>query len=382
MKKIILHICFKFQLFVLKMSYLAHREPKVRKDWLVAGFETASMLQNLAKALPSSTSVNFASNKFYNFSYDVTLYSTNIFQLIWNVFYVPFLFGSLLKSHNGVIYLGAAGFVTAGKDGRASEFAFVKSLNKSLICYFVGSEIRSFKLLNQFAETMQRDVITTYQHLSNPGVNSDINEDNRKKLGFAATKYADHIFNPSVDQMAYIDRYTHPCLYFLPDNMFKQNLSKFSNVEEFVICHGPSSPIIKGTQLVRAAIKKLKMEGYKIRYVELINMPHSELLNNLEVAHIVLNEFYAFVPGIFAAEAMAHSCAVLTSADPAIETSLGIGFDDSWVVTPYWLIYDKLKCLLDNPESISLYAAKGYDFAKRHYKYNKASEKFRMLVSQ
>ncbi len=382
MKKTVLYICFKLQLFILKLSYYAHREPVVKKDWIVAGFETASMLKNLAQALPSSTSVNFASNRFYNFNYDVTLYSSNILQRIWQVFYIPFLLGCLLKKHNGIIYLGSAGFITAAKDGRTSEFAFAKSLNKKLICYFVGSEIRSFKLLNQFAERMELDVITTYQPFSNPGINSDFNENNRKNLGCAASKFADHIFNPAIDQMAYIDRYTHPCLYFLPDSMFKNNLSKFSNVQEFIVCHGPSSPIIKGTQLVRAAIKKLKMEGYKIKYIELINMPHSELLKNLEVAHIVLNEFYAFVPGIFAAEAMAHSCAVLTSADPAIETSLAKDFDDSWVVTPYWLIYDKLKFLLDNPESITLYAKQGYEFAEQHYRYNKASEKFRMLVGQ
>lgn len=381
MKKILLFWCQQFQLFILKLSYALHKNSSNKKEWIVAGAETASMLQNLAKALPSSTCVNFAPNKFYSFSYDITFYASNLIKQLWLIWYIPFVFGRLLRQHKGVIYLGASGFITSARDGRATEFSYLKSLEKKVICYFVGSEIRSFKLLSEYAKAHELDVITTYQSFSNPGIDSPANENARKLLGEAANQYADHIFNPSVDQMAYIDRYTHPSLYFLPDTMFNKNAEKFSDINEIIICHGPSSPLIKGTPLVRAAIKKLKTEGYNFKYVELINIPHSDLLKQLKQAHIVLNEFYAFVPGIFAAEAMANHCAVLTSADPVIEPSVGTDFDDAWIVTPYWQIYDKLKMLLENPELIEVYASKGFDWACRSYHHEKAASRFRRLVN-
>jgi hypothetical protein len=354
---------------------------KKQNGWVVVANETASMLKNISKALPNSVSVNFSPNRFYDFSYDYEVYPGKGVLKVFKLIYAPLLLGYLLNKYDKFLYLGAAGFISPYVDGREKEFKFIKKTNKKLVLYFLGSEIRSFKLLDVFSRKNEMDVVTTYQMISHAGIDSIENESARKQLGQVADKYADVIFNPSTDQMAYIKRDTYPCVYFLKDDLFKPNFNKFDQLNEIIILHGPSSPIIKGTPLVRAVIKKLKAEGYKFKYVELVNVSHGSILKALSEAHIVLNEFYAFVPGVFGVEAMANSCALLTSADKNIEATLDDGANEAWKVTPYWLVYDNLKFFLDNPKMIKLQAMAGYQWAKNNCTYSAGAKKMNDIIN-
>jgi hypothetical protein len=273
------------------------------------------------------------------------------------------------------LYLGDTGFLLQRLDGRAFEFRFLKSKGKRLVCSFLGTEIRSYRLLMEYAREHELEVITSYDHIVLPQVLTAGWEERRQLLARSADEYADVIFNAPVDQMAYITRPVQPLVYFCPSEQFRRCDAKFERVERIKIVHAPSSPIIKGTPLVRAAIKKLRVEGYRFDYVELSGVPHHVVLESLERAHIVLNEFYAFVPGQFGVEAMAAHCALLTSADEAIEPSLPAGSNQAWVVTPYWQIYDNLKMLLDDVSLIKRYADRGYAWASEHCEYGAARRK-------
>jgi hypothetical protein len=371
------------QMMLVKISYfICCLFIKNKQDgWVVVAVETASMLKNISSALPNSVAVNFAPNRFYDFNYDYEIYPKKGIFKIGNLIYSSLLFGYLLSQYDKFLYLGGIGFVSPYVDGRQQEFEFIKSLHKKLVCYFLGSEIRSFELLNKFAQERSIDVLTTYQAISHAGINSPENEYNRKQLGEVADKFADAIFNPSTDQMAYIKRKTLSCIYFLPDDLFNSSLNKFNDISEIIVLHGPSSPLIKGTPIVRAAIKKLQAEGYKFKYVELINVPHEQMLTTLKSAHIVLNEFYAFVPGVFGLEAMASSCVLLTSADRTIEPTLDEGANEAWKVTPYWSVYDNLKLYLDNPEMMKPQATAGYMWAKQHCTYAAGAKKIKDIIN-
>jgi len=339
------------------------------------------MLKNISHALPDSVSVNFAPHRFYDFNYDYQIYTVSKLSRLKNDLISAFLLGYLMNQYERFLYIGATGFLINNKDGRAKEFEFLKSKGKILTCYFLGSEIRSFNLLGDYAKQHNIDVITTYQSISHPGINSAKKEKLRKGLAEAADRYADYIFNPAVDQMTYIKHDTYPFIYFLGDDIFHKHLNKFDNPKEIIILHGSSSPIIKGTPLVRAAIKKLQKEGYHFKYLEMIEVSHSELLEALQSAHIVLNQFYCFVPGTFGMEAIANSCVLLTSADEEIETSLDEGANEAWVVTPYWDIYDNLKMLLDNPDSMKPQAKAGYDWALKNGSYEAGAKKLNHIVN-
>jgi len=383
-KKIVVVIISNLQMIVAMFSFyifnLLNYKNNIKSGWVIVGAETASCLKNISSALPDSVSVNFVPNKYYSFDYTFKIYSINIMNKFYNLFYAPILFGYLMSTHHKFMYLGSMGFLKYC-DGRAGEFEFLKTKNKKLICYFLGSEVRSFELLNKFGNNNNLDVITTYQAISHVGINSTEREHKRKLLAEVSDKYADIIFNPSVDQMAYIKRKTYPFIYFIDPLLFEYSQSKFNNVDELVVLHCPTSPIIKGTPLVRAAIKKLQIEGYKFKYIELINQPNKKVLESLKIAHIVLNQFYAFSPGVFAIEALATSCALLTSADETIETSLEKGANEAWKVTPYWSVYDNLKYFLDNPDEIKKQALSGHSWAKEHCTYDSGAKKINEIVN-
>jgi len=371
------------QCVILRISYALcfFVKIKINNGCVVAGAETAGMLKNISLVLPNSTSVNFSPNKFYGFEYDYQLYPKKGIKKVVNLFYAPVVLGYLMRKNSSFIYLGDGGFLNLYLDGRLSEFKFIKQKNKKITCYFLGSEIRSYSLLDNFGVSKDIDTLTTYERYSSVGIDSLDNENKRKRLAKSAEKYADDIFNAPVDQMTYIERDVHEPLYFYPDSGFYKANEKFDNLNVINILHSPTSPIVKGTQLVHAAIKKLKMEGYIFNYLELKNSSNTQVLAALKESHIVLNQFYAFVPGVFGIEALAHNCAMLTSADNKIEPSLGPDANEAWMVTPYWQIYDNLKYLLDNPDEIKVYADRGFAWAFDNCRASVNGQRFNSIIN-
>ena len=74
--------------------------------------------------------------------------------------------------------------------------------------------------------------------------------------------------------------------YRLPSDVPANNLTP-------LVLHAPSNPEIKGTSIIREAVKELKESGYKFDYQELINVPHEEVLNKLKICSFVINELYS-----------------------------------------------------------------------------------------
>jgi len=366
MKKKLIVFYFKIQVFFFTIFNFLFRIIYKQKNTTVIGVEEiASFLSNIKKVIPFSVNVNFNFNKFYNYSYDYDL--SAIKPRVFKGIYSAILLAYLSSKHKNFIYISGAGFFISDVDGRETEFRLLKSKGCNVLCFYTGSDIRSFLLMDKFSHENEIDVITTYQRISHKNIDSKENEAKRKMLAIASEKYADAIFNPNIDQMSYFKRPTHSILYFVEKKQIREYPDKFSNNEIVKIVHAPSSPIIKGTPLVRAAIKKLKEEGYIFNYVELIDKPNKVVLEELSTAHIVLNQFYAFVPSVFGIEAMANNAVLLTSADKNIEPSLQGEANEAWVVTPYWLVYDKLKEQLDKTMlELKEQADKGTEWVKKY----------------
>lgn len=349
-----------------------------KEEYVVGVDEVASILHNLSTSLPGAVGVCLFKNPYYEFKYRYNLgaFSGHLSRLVFG----PILLGALAVRYRKFVYIGGNGFLFSQHDGRAREFEFLKRQKNFVVCYFTGSEIRSFELLGSYARKNKIDVITTYQPFSSVGIDSPVKEERRKALALAADKFADVIFNPPTDQMSYIERETLPFLYFYPDERIRRVPSKWQEVKSLVIVHAPSSPLIKGTPLVRAAIKKLILDGYDFEYIELIGVPHSKVLETIKRAHIVLNEFYAFVPGVFGVEAMAANAVLLTSADREVEPTLFEGANEAWVVTPYWMIYENLKSQLDHPDTLQRQADRGTSWVQEYCSYSSSSARFRDYV--
>jgi hypothetical protein len=346
---ILLKIVFFWQKILLNISIFVFKPfaPKEKKGIVVGIEEIASLLFSMGGALKGAKTVNFIKHPFYEQDYDYYFGRYKFFRRIRHVI-SPIVLGFLMVRYKTFIYISGNGYLIKHIDGRDYEFSKLQEYGCHIVCYFTGSDIRSFKLLNEFGKKHNMDVITTYLAMTNTGIESEPNESIRKMLGRSADKYASAIFNSSTDQMAYIERICNSFLYFVDEQKIKYLPKKFEQKKK-VVLHAPSLPIIKGTPIVRAAVKQLFEEGYDFEYIELTGVSNIQVMAELEKAHIVLNEFYALVPGVFGIEAMMNNAVLLTSADEKLEPTLFQGANKAWIVTPYWRVYNNLKQALDSP---------------------------------
>lgn len=349
---------------VLRLSYALHslRGYSADERVVIGAEEVAAILHGLARSIDGSVSVCLRRPAYYRFTYDHEGSPRRPVRWLQG----PWLLGKLIRQHRKFIYLAEQGFLLP-VDGRRFEFEFLVGRDAQVVCVFTGSEIRSHQLLNEFGERRGRDVVTTYQGLVEPGIGGPDREARRRRLARVADDHAMAIVNPPVDQMSWFRRPTLPFPYFALDENIAERPEKWNRPERLVVVHAPTSPIIKGTPLVRAAVTGMREEGFDFEYVELNGVSHEEVTEALRRAHVVLNQFYSFVPGMLGMEAMAANAVVLTSADPRVEPSLPEDAARAWVVTPAWAVMDELRRVLSAETStLQQQADRGTAWVREH----------------
>lgn len=364
-------ILFAVQKVLLVFGYWCFRVSARRHvaapsiSWVVGPNEIASMVYNVSKAIPGSHSVSLSANSYYNYEYDSTVRVKGMSRLAAasRIVRTPLLLARLMTRAQGFVYVGPSGFLLDQIDRRRFEFAFIKKHGLRIVCYWTGSDIRSTRRMNELEARTGLANISTYIRSVNPVFGTDAHEDALREIARVADKYADAMFNNSTDHLSYLTSTSEPFLYLTPDEAFVWDTDKFEDLSRLVVTHASTSPIIKGTQLVRAAVAKLKIEGYSFDYVELIGVSHGVVMSELARTHIALNHFYGFNPTVFGMEALASQCVVMMSADETIETSLPDDANRAWMVTRNYEVYDNLKYLLDHPTELPSLARRGQTWA-------------------
>jgi hypothetical protein len=376
LQKVTLHLTWSFY---RQFPFLVGSKCK----WTVGTCEIAAFLKNITGSLDGAVSVCLTHNVFYqDTQYDYAANPSRFLLLrkLHTAFYGPFLLGYLLNNADGFIFLWSSGFL-AINDGREYEFNFIKKRGKKIVCFFLGNDSRSVVKEKEMGAKLDLDVAANYYKYVYPHFSSPQYDLEKIRIARVAQKHADFIFNADVDQSSYLTNKSLPFMYFFPDNKIRSDFKKFNDKSNPLIIHAPSSAIIKGTQLVRAAIKKLRNNGYLFRYIELEGVPNSVVLEKLEEAHIVLNEFYMFTPGMFGIEAMANCCVLITAADEFIEKSLPEGSNKAWISTKYFEVYDNLKKLLDSPSSWEEISRAGNEWVRIHAASSSSGKKFQNIIS-
>lgn len=346
----------------LWLSFALHRRRHKRHrgdaiDWVVGPFEIAAVVYRITEALPSSESALLKPHPFYTYTYDWV--APHVRGRVRSWILGPWKLGELMSRARGFVYVSGSGFLDHVYDGRRYEFEYLKRHGKKIVCYFTGSDIRSLRLAAERERRTGRPNIATYIPETSPVLASDEYEREREQLARVADEFADMTFNADVDQQGYLRRSSERYLYFYPDEDITNDFSKFSRVDVPVIVHAASSPVIKGTQLVRAAIDELRAEGRTFEYIELLRQPHSEVRAALARAHIVMNHFFGDTPAVFGVESLAAGCVVLMSADERIEPMLPPGSNSAWIVTPHYRVTSHLRAVLDAPETWEAQARTG-----------------------
>ena len=266
-----------------------------------------------------------------------------------------------------MLYLGANGFLVTEVDERQHEYEYLRKRGMRISCIFGGSEIRSIRRMQEKYGVLGEggmETIADYaaQGLSEPEI--EVLETRISRRAELAEHYCTRVWNSPNDQLSYFRGATETFQPFLMAQEFNLNLDKFKDVETPRILHAPSSPTLKGTQIVRAAISRLQQEGFKFDYVELKNCTNSEVLDALKVSHIVLNEFYSFVPGVFGLEALANCNVLLTRASSKLDPSLQGQEYVPWLPTEPSYVYENLRKVLEEGSAAwSNQALKGYRWA-------------------
>lgn len=135
------------------------------------------------------------------------------------------------------------------------------------------------------------------------------------------------------------------------------------------IVHAPSSPELKGSGIIRSALRNLQAEGHNFEYIEITGRPHAEVINLLCTADIVIDELYSDMHGaVFALEACACGC-------PVVVGGYDIGFLDRFVPSEARLpsyhvhpnrIQDAIGDLLANAGLRQSLSERAYDFAQNY----------------
>ena len=366
------HLCISRSkaLFILQICLL-HGSRAISKiwirsrtqNWVVGPTETAKTVCDLNGALPGSISVNLIKHMFYEQTYDYHCESSRA-----SLFFGPVLLGKLSRQFAGFVYVGPNGYLVSNEDYREYEFRMLRKWGCKIVSYQVGSEIRSIKRLERWGLERNIDTYATVINNANSLERLALIEKDVCERARVIDKHAHLIFNSDIDQMSYLKSPTVPSMYFAPENIFDFNTKKFDRIDNLKILHAPSDPTIKGTSDIRNAVDLLKDEGYRFDYCELESVPHDVVLNELKCAHIVVNELYSMMPGVFAVEAMANKCVLLTSANWEYETSLGPIEVNPWLITNRSNIYENIKWCLENISQLESQADAGQKWA-----WNKAS---------
>jgi hypothetical protein len=373
MRRVVQRLRFGVQIILLRLSYLLARARRGRSEpdfeWVVGPYEVASLVYDIGRALPNSLSVVLAKHRYYDLPYG---WAPGPLSRLpgaarWrDLFLGPWQLGRLAAQARGFVYVGSEGFLNSGRDLREHEFKFLKRHGIKIVCSFTGNDIRSPKRMRELEQELHRPNLGTYLADVNPVFRTEEYDDLKRRIAAVADRYADLIYNADVDQRGYLEHPVLPTRYFYPDDQITTSFERFGDLSRPVVVHAPSSPIIKGTQLVRAAVTALLEDGYEFEYVELVEKPNAEVKVALRRAHIVLNEFYAFTPGVFGVEAMASGAALVTSADPEVEPQLPADSADAWLVTPPHRVLDHLRLLLDEPHRLEPLARRGTQWVRDH----------------
>lgn len=356
------------QRILLWLSYYGHRWLGPRKwrdsiDWVVGPHEVASMTHFISSAVPNSLTVVLRPNRFYDNDYDITL--GNRYSTAKRLLKGALMIGALANRAKGFIYVGET--YLAGPDEGRAEFAFLKRRGRALVFYWTGTDIRSTALMNKLENDTGRPNIASYIAELNPELVGPAFEKSRKRRAELADTFSDAMFLHPNANRNYLTQPTEPFLYLFPDKNFGDHRAKFDGMAIPVLSHAASSPVIKGTQLVRAAITRLRKEGYVFEYNELIDADNVTVVETLQRTHISIGHFYGFTPGIYGVESLAATCALVTSASEHLELTLPKGSDDAWFVTSHDEVYQHLRELLDDPARTRELALRGYKFARENF---------------
>lgn len=236
-----------------------------------------------------------------------------------------------------------------------SDFEIMKKMNKKIVTYFCGSEIRWKPAIDQEFKKFGMHEVEYDDYYK-----SHFLEEKLKYLRHAE-KYSDIILSiPDQSQLA-LRPYFSGVVNLIPENYIENSIQRKAPV----IIHAPSNAPIKGTRFVKEAFERLQKEGIKFKPILVENVPHQEVLKMYTKSDILVGELLLPGGGKQVFEALASGCVVLSRT--AVNQYPNVFPEDYPVIdVTSETIYDELKkIILDYPRRVEL-AKKGRPYVEKN----------------
>jgi glycosyltransferase involved in cell wall biosynthesis len=247
------------------------------------------------------------------------------------------------------------------------DLAFLKSLGKNLVIISNGDDLRSYPGL---IRELERDGLSSHAYYLQKEVRIDpARETLVQKRAQFIEKYADYIF-AKPDRAQHLTRE-----YFTTWPGLDMHTIQYKVVQSDipVIVHAPSYRLIKGTEYVLKAVRRLEKEGYSFRFLLCENIPNDILRKRLTDSEIVIDQLLLPGYGLVSIEAMAGGNAVVGGAVPGYNR---FPEDLPIVTTTPDTIYENLKLLLEDPGLRVELAEKGRRYVETYHDYRKVARNF------
>ncbi len=278
-------------------------------------------------------------------------------------------FWQFLHQHDVFIFLFGNSLLPYNLD-----FPVLKLFRKKIIMWFIGSDIRDYKI----TEAIARKAGLKYYW------GKDIPEEIKRKDNLKARKrmkmirrverYVDHIISyPNISQLLSRKYY----FIFIPVDIQNIRYNNTPNPKPIIV-HAPTDEAKKGTSYVTEAVEQLKKEGYEFEFHLFIsNTPNNVVRETLSKADVAIDQLLYTHGGVFAVEAMAAGCAVLGGNVPEVSHRWGLPI----IHTDPDNIYQNLKMLLDNPKLRQELGEKGRKYVEKYHDARKIAKDILQLLS-
>jgi glycosyltransferase involved in cell wall biosynthesis len=154
------------------------------------------------------------------------------------------------------------------------------------------------------------------------------------------------------------------------------------------VLHAPSNPAVKGSDLIRAAIARLKDRGHSIVYEEIVGRPNAEVLGALRRCDLVVDELYsdARMAGLASeAATLAKPVIVAGYASDAILRIPGVLEIDDFPPVLYCRpeeIEAAIENLVQHPEAREELGGKARRYVERHWRPESVAARLLAMIRQ
>lgn len=299
--------------------------------------------------------------------YNLSLSSFRLFSLIkLTIIYIKIIF------KYDVFHFNSGKTLTAMRSSLLSlyfmriELMILKLLKKKIIVTFQGSDARqsNYCIINY-----------KFTHYNNPHVinNLLIDERKRKKIRIF-DRFADLMYTTQPDLKNVLpDRTNFRALTKIDVCEIHPNYNNYNSNKPFVIVHAPSNRLVKGTQIIEAAINQLIDEGYSINFHLIENISNKSALKIYAKADLAIDQIFVGWYGGFAVELMALGKPVMCYVRESDMIHIPIKMKNEMPIinTNPENITNDLRKVINNRHELNLVAKKSRIFVENWHDINK-----------